>query len=116
MIYNCRDNNLTPSLFCRCTTVVRLPQKRAPGQPLVFTAPGKYESAPVVKNMEVAVAAGGGGGDGDDDSSSRDSASMAEDIEVAAAAGGEGGHSQDDVSSRADRKRKAPCGPIKFTG
>ena len=59
---------------------------------------------------------GGRGGDGDDDSSSRDSASMAEDMEVAAAAGGEGGHSQDDVSSRADRKRKAPCGPIKFTG
>jgi hypothetical protein len=30
MIYYCRDNNLTPSLFYRCTTVVRLPQKRRP--------------------------------------------------------------------------------------
>ena len=38
--------------------------KRAPGQPLVFTAPGKFESAPVVENMEVAVAAGGAGGGG----------------------------------------------------
>ena len=42
--------------------------KRAPGQPLVFTAPGKFESAPVEENMEVAVAAGvAGGGHSDDD-------------------------------------------------
>ena len=41
---------------------------RAPGQPLVFTAPGRFESAPVgYFNVEVAAAAGGGGGDDDDD-------------------------------------------------
>ena len=31
---------------------------KAPGQPLVFTAPGRFESAPVVENMVVAVATG----------------------------------------------------------
>ncbi len=51
---------------------------RAPGQPMVFTAPGKFESVPVVENMEVAAATGGGGG-----------------------------HSNGDVSSRPDRKQKA---------
>ena len=41
---------------------------RAPGQPLVFTAPGRFESAPVgYFNMEVAAAAGRGRGDNDDD-------------------------------------------------
>ena len=35
---------------------------RAPGQPLVFKTPGRFESAPVVENVEVAAAAGGGGG------------------------------------------------------
>ncbi len=40
---------------------------RAPGQPLVFTAPGRFESAPVgYFNMEVAAAAGRGRGDDDD--------------------------------------------------
>jgi hypothetical protein len=39
---------------------------RAPGQPLMFTAPGNFESAPAVENMEVAAAAGSGGGDSDD--------------------------------------------------
>ncbi len=28
--------------------------KRAPGQPLILTALGRFESAPVVENMEVA--------------------------------------------------------------
>jgi hypothetical protein len=51
---------------------------RAPGQPMIFTAPGRFESAPVVENVEVAVATGG-----------------------------DGGHSDGDVSSRPDRKRKA---------
>jgi len=45
---------------------------------MVFTAPGKFESVPVVENMEVAAATGGGGG-----------------------------HSNGDVSSRPDRKQKA---------
>ena len=45
--------------------------KRAPGQPLILTALGRFESAPVVEIMEVAVAAGGGGGHRDDDVSSR---------------------------------------------
>ena len=40
---------------------------RAPGQPLVVTAPGVFKSAPVVENVEVAAAAGGGGDDNDDD-------------------------------------------------
>ncbi len=35
---------------------------RAPGQPLMFTASGKFKSAPAVKNMEVAEAAGSGRG------------------------------------------------------
>jgi len=40
----------------------------APGQPLVFTAPGVFESAPAgYFNVEVAAAARGGGGDDDDD-------------------------------------------------
>ena len=56
---------------------------RAPGQPMVFTASGRFESAPVVEDMEVAVAAGGD--DGDDD---------------------------DDDDGREDRKRKATDGPV----
>ena len=41
---------------------------KAPGQPLVFTAPGRFESAPVgYFNVEVAAAAGRGRGDDDDD-------------------------------------------------
>ena len=41
---------------------------RAPGQPLVFTAPGRFESAPVgYFNVEVAAAAGRGRGDDDND-------------------------------------------------
>ena len=55
---------------------------RVPGQPMVFTAPGRFESALVVENMEVAAAAGGGGR-----------------------------HSNGDVSSRTDRKQKAPGKP-----
>ncbi len=55
--------------------------KRAPGLPLILTALGRFESAPVVENVEVSAAAGGGGGQRDDD-----------------------------VSGRADRKRKAPGG------
>ena len=31
-----------------------------PGQPLMFTASGEFESAPAVENMEVAAAAGSG--------------------------------------------------------
>ena len=56
---------------------------RAPGQPMVFTAPGRFESAPVVENIDVAPATGGGGG-----------------------------HSNSDVSSHTDRKQKAPRGQI----
>ena len=43
---------------------------RAPGQPLIFTAPGRFESAPGgYFNVEVAAAArrGRGGDDNDDD-------------------------------------------------
>ena len=41
---------------------------RAPGQPLVFTAPRRFESVPAgYFNVEVAAAAGGGGGDDNDD-------------------------------------------------
>ena len=41
---------------------------RAPGQPLVFTAPGRFESAPVgYFNVEVAAAVGHGRGDDDND-------------------------------------------------
>jgi len=40
---------------------------RAPGQPLIFTAPGRFESAPGgYFNVEVAAAAGRGRGDDDD--------------------------------------------------
>ena len=64
---------------------------RVPGQPMMFTAPGRFESAPVVENMEVAAATGGGGG-----------------------------HSGGDVSSHPDCKRKAPGKPsggrIKHSG
>ena len=56
---------------------------RAPGQPMVFTAPGRFELAPVVENMEVAAATGGGGG-----------------------------HSDGDVSSHPDHKQKAPGKPL----
>ena len=62
---------------------------RAPGQPMVFTASGRFESAPVVINC----------------------------MEVAAAAGGGGGQSDNNVSSRADRKRRGKSlsdGPIKL--
>ena len=55
--------------------------KRAPGQPLILTALGRFESAPVVENMEVATSTGG-----------------------------KGGHRDNDVSGRADRKQKAPDG------
>ena len=46
--------------------------KLAPGQPLVFTASGVFESAPVVENVEVATAAGGGGDDEDDNNDDDD--------------------------------------------
>jgi hypothetical protein len=46
---------------------------RAPGQPLVFTAPGRFESAPVgYFNVEVAAIAGRGRGDNDDDNDDDD--------------------------------------------
>jgi len=46
---------------------------RAPGQPLVFTAPGRFESAPVEYfNVEVAAAAGRGRGDDDNDDDDND--------------------------------------------
>ena len=78
--------------------------KRAHGQPLILTALGRFESALVVENMEVAAAAGGGGGHRDDDVSSRTDRKQK-------APGG--GHSNDDVSSRTDRKQKVPGGQIK---
>ncbi len=55
--------------------------KRAPGQPLILTALGRFESAPMVENLE-----------------------------VAASAGGMGGHRDNDVRGRTGRKRKAPPG------
>ena len=55
---------------------------RASEQPLVVTAPGVLESAPVVENVAVAAASGSGGG-----------------------------HSDGDVSSRADCKQMAMGGP-----
>ncbi len=46
---------------------------RAPGQPLVFTAPGNFESAPVgYFNVEVAAATGRGRGDDGDDEDDND--------------------------------------------
>ena len=46
---------------------------RAPGQPLVFTAPGRFESAPVgYFNVEVAAAVGRGRGDNNDDNDDDD--------------------------------------------
>ena len=46
---------------------------KAPGQPLVFTAPGRFESAPVgYFNVEVAAAAGRGRGDDDDNNDDND--------------------------------------------
>jgi hypothetical protein len=75
--------------------------KRAPGQPLILTVLGRFQSAPVVENMEVAVAAGGGGGHRDNDVSS------CTDRKQKAPGGG---HCNDDVSSRTDRKQKAPPG------
>ena len=55
---------------------------RVPGQLMIFTAPGRFESAPVVEN-----------------------------VEVAAARGGDGGHRDGDVSSRSDCKQKASGKP-----
>jgi hypothetical protein len=80
---------------------------RAPGQPLVFTAPGVFKPAPAgYFNVEVAAAAGGGGGSGggggddDDDDDDDDDGKMF-------------------LKSRADRKRKfrgksLSDGPIKL--
>ena len=45
---------------------------RTPGQPMVFTASGRFESAPVVEDMEVTTAAGGGDDDDDDDNDDDD--------------------------------------------
>ena len=46
---------------------------RAPGQPLIFTAPGRFESAPGgYFIVEVAAAAGRGRGDDDDDEDDND--------------------------------------------
>jgi len=43
---------------------------RVPGQPMVFTAPRRFKSAPVVENMVVAAPTGGGGGHSHGDVSS----------------------------------------------
>ena len=72
--------------------------KKAPGQPLILTALGRFELAPVVENVEVAAAAGGGGGQRDDDVSGR------ADRKQKAPGGGQ---CNDDGSGRADRKQKA---------
>jgi hypothetical protein len=103
---------------------------RAPGQPLVFTAPGRFESAPVgYFNVEVAAAAGGNGGDSDGDMSIRSLvAPVVENVEAAAAAVGDGGvgiifvpgseRRSDHRGMRSvtttigDRKRKATDGPV----
>ena len=75
--------------------------KKAPGQPLILTALGRFESTPVVKNVEVAAAAGGRGGQRDDDVSGH--------ADRKRKAPG-GGQCNDDGSCSADRKRKAPGG------
>ena len=75
--------------------------KRAPGQPLILMALGRFKSAPVVKNMEVAAAMGVGGGQRVDDVSGR--------ADRKRKAPG-GGQCNNDVSSCTDRKRKAPPG------
>ena len=77
--------------------------KRAHGQPLILTALGRFQSAPVVENMEVAAAAGGGGGHRDNGVSSRTDRKQK-------APGW--GHSNDDVSSCTDRKQKVLGGQI----
>ena len=68
--------------------------KRAPGQPLILTALGRFESTPV-------VAVGGGGGQRDNDVSGR--------ADRKRKAPG-GGQCNNDGSGRADRKQKAPGG------
>ncbi len=75
--------------------------KKAPGQPLILTALGRFESTPVVENVEVAAAAGDRGGQRDDDVSGRSDRKQK-------APGG--GQRNDDGSCSADRKRKAPGG------
>ena len=75
--------------------------KRAPVQPLILTVLGRFESALVVENVEVAAAVGGGGGQRDDDVSGR------ADRERKAPGGGQ---CNDDGSSCTDHKRKAPPG------
>ena len=80
---------------------MRLLQKKAPGQPFILTALGRFELTPVVENVEVAAAAEGGGGQRDDDESGR------ADCKQKAPGGGQ---CNNDGSGRADRKRKAPSG------
>ena len=73
---------------------------RAPGPPLVYTKSGRFESALVAENVEVAAAAVGGGDDDDDDDNDNDDnvelAPVAEYVEVAPAAGGGGNNDDDD--------------------
>jgi hypothetical protein len=92
---------------------------------MVFTAPGRFESAPVVNNMEVSAAAGDGGDDDDDDDDNDDdddveSAPVAEYVEVVAAAvsraaGGGGG---DGYASRREYReqkgKRVKLGPVKL--
>ncbi len=68
---------------------------RVPGLPIIFTASGRFESAPVVENVEVAAAAGGGGDDDDNDDDNDD----------------DDDDDDGNVSSLTDRKRKAMGGP-----
>ncbi len=75
--------------------------KKAPGQLLILTALRRFESTPVVENVEVAAAAGGGGGQRDDDVSGR--------ADRKRKAPGEG-QCNNDGSGRTDRKQKAPGG------
>ena len=107
---------------------------RAPGPPLVFSESGRFESALVAENAEVAAAAGGGGDDDDDDDDGDDdddddddddnnveSAPVAENMEVAAAAGGGGGDNDDDDDGYASRReyreqkgKRIKLGPVKL--
>ena len=94
---------------------------RAPGPPLVYTESGRFESALVAENVEVAAAAGGGGDDDDDDDDDDvesapvggddddddvdddvESAPVAENVGVAAAAGRAGGDDDDDADDSDD--------------
>ena len=88
---------------------------KAPGQPLVFTAPGRFESAPVgYFNVEVAAAAGRGRGDDDDNNDDND-----DDDDDDNDDDNDDGNQQPSgggiiTNNRTDRKRKSRGKPLKL--